>query len=89
MPGSFYIPALGGGIAQAGAMATGSKAITFNPAWVSNVTQDRFNLSINAGHITNYIIQGEILNAVQSLFGWTVGLTHGGEDHFENVDSFI
>lgn len=74
----------GGGQAAAASMATGRKAITFNPASVSLCTKLRFNLS-SAQNITNYrtvgyywksdlfhseiIIGGDPLNNIQDNLG--------------------
>ena len=74
---------LGGGLAIAASMATGSNAVTFNPAWVSDATIDHLVLN-HPGHIDNYIIRGEILDYAQKKYGSDFGLHSHGDNHYES-----
>jgi hypothetical protein len=57
---------LGGSLANSAALATGKVSITFNTAWVSTATMIRYGLLFKSQEgITNYVVLGEILNAVQ------------------------
>lgn len=65
---------LGGGLATAAAAATGIDAVVFNPAGVNDKTLKREGLDPDqvqkraaSGQIRNYIVDGEILNAVQTF----------------------
>lgn len=66
---------LGGGLATAAAAATGTTAVVFNPAGVHDNTLAREGLdpvkvkaAADQGQIRNYIVDGEVLNAVQAWF---------------------
>jgi RHS repeat-associated protein len=72
---------LGGGLAIAATLATGSNSITFNPAWVSEDTMDALSLK-KSGHIDNYIIRGEILDWAQKRWGDNFGLYSHGINHY-------
>src|SRR5690606_39171505 len=74
---TFVRHSLGGGLAQASAMAIDGNAITFNPAWVSVDTKKVLGLS-NSGTITNYVILGEILDNFQTTLGSKYGLFPSG-----------
>ncbi len=78
---TFVGHSLGGGLAQAAALATGGTAMTYNPAWVSIPTIAFLGLNTSKGQITNFIIAGEPLNALQSTYGSYLGLVHLGNDH--------
>lgn len=64
---------LGGGLAQAGALATGASGVTFNAAGLSDDTLSDLGFSPNAtrenvadsGQIRRYIVDGDPLNVVQ------------------------
>jgi hypothetical protein len=57
---------LGGGLANASALATGKASLTFNPAWVSTATMLRYGLLFKSQRaINNYVVFGEVLNSVQ------------------------
>lgn len=71
---------LGGGLAQAAALATNGTAVTYNPAWLSNSTISKLNLNPSNGNIHNYVISNDILNSVQVMSGGYVGLRHLGSD---------
>jgi RHS repeat-associated protein len=80
---TFVGHSLGGGLAIASAMATGSNAITFNPAWVSNGTIEDLGLK-NLPHVDNYIIRGEILNYAQKNYGGPLGLNSYGINRYQS-----
>ena len=88
---TFVGHSLGGGLATAAALATGGKAMTYNPAWLSNSTISRLKLDVSRGSIVNYIVQNEILNTVQTFTESTVGqLHHVGEDrHLTNQSTLL
>jgi len=76
---------LGGGLANASALATGKASLAFNPAWVSTATAARYGLLTKPQTgISNYIIVGEILDAVQRAASTPVPtvLRHVGKDYF-------
>ena len=79
---TFLGHSLGGGLAQAAALAIDGRAVTFNPAWLSSGTITNNHLDIQKGHIINYIIFGEALNTFQSLNASKYGLIHLGSDRF-------
>ena len=61
---------LGGGLASANALATGDYAFTYNAAGLSSSTISQLNL--NSGFESNIdatIVEGEILNAIQTRLG--------------------
>ncbi len=60
---------LGGGLASANSLRTGDNAITFNAAGLSEKTKQNLRLNNNKGNITAYVVNGEIVNATQSLLG--------------------
>ena len=64
---------LGGGLATAAAMATGIKAITFNPASMSDYTKNQLCIQ-NASdkNITNYVVWGEPLSFIQNAVGMSL-----------------
>jgi len=64
---TFVGHSLGGGLAKVSALATGGTAITLNPAWLSPATIINEGLKNKTAVITNYIVDGEILNASQEL----------------------
>ena len=68
---TFVGHSLGGGLAAANALATDRNAITFNPAAITNKTKRNLHLpaTISKGRIFNVVIQGEIINFIQSKCG--------------------
>ena len=74
---SFTGHSLGGGMAEANAIATGDKAITFNAAGVSVFTKGWLSKTSNT---EAYIMTTDPLNAVQTGVGGVP--TAGGEKHF-------
>jgi RHS repeat-associated protein len=76
---------LGGGLAIAAALATGSNAITFNSAWLSQATIGRYSLNTTNGNsqVNNYIISGDPLDVSQRALQYNLGLTHVGTDHYQ------
>ena len=66
---SFTGHSLGGGLASANALATSSKAVTFNSAGLSNATKEKFNLTNKTANISAYVVQGEVLDYYQSKIG--------------------
>jgi hypothetical protein len=78
---TFVGHSLGGGLAQAAALATGGTAMTYNPAWMSNATISNLGLNTSQGQITNYVIMNEGLSLLQEGPGRLLGLHHLGEDH--------
>lgn len=60
---------LGGGLASANSLKTGDNAITFNAAGLSDKTKQNLGLNNHQGNITAYVVNGEIVNAAQSLLG--------------------
>lgn len=63
---------LGGGLASAAALATGSAAVTFNAAGLSDATMHRFGLdpaaaraAADAGEVRRYAVDGDILTGLQ------------------------
>ena len=81
---TFVGHSLGGGLAQAAAMKTDGRAVTFNPAWVSVATRTFHSLWWNDADITNYIVFGEVLDNVQTAIGWRSGLLSSGENKYLN-----
>jgi hypothetical protein len=59
---------LGGGLAAANALATGKNATTFNAAALTQATKESNGLNKSAS-IFNVVVQGELLNTVQSAAG--------------------
>jgi len=76
---------LGGGLAIAAALYTGGNAITFNPAWLSQSTIDKYHLNTSNGNnqVNNYIIAGDPLDASQKASQFNLSLTHIGTDHYQ------
>ncbi|MEO1412968.1 MAG: RHS repeat-associated core domain-containing protein, partial [Bacteroidota bacterium] len=66
---SFTGHSLGGGLASANALATETKAVTFNAAGLSGLTRKNLGLNGNSADITSYIVEGEILDKVQRNTG--------------------
>ena len=61
---------LGGGLATLSSLKTGNKAITFNPANLSNKTLTRYNINyISSQKITNYITIGKNIIGTNIPFG--------------------
>ena len=60
---------LGGGDAIAGHLKTGRKAITFNPAYLSEATLSQFGFSRENANVTNYQAKGDELAWSQNLAG--------------------
>jgi RHS repeat-associated protein len=77
---TFVGHSLGGGLAQAAALATDGRAMTYNPAWLSNSTIATLGLNASNGYIHDYIMANDILNSIQVLSGNYVGLRHLGQD---------
>lgn len=74
---SFTGHSLGGGLASANALATGSKAVTFNAAGLTENTKTTLKLNKEA-NITSYVIQGELVDYLQ----WNLlGLEAEGNMH--------
>lgn len=72
---------LGGGLATAAALATKKNAITFNPAWVSMATVNKYGLNTgDAFRVQNYVVAGELLNMGQNGLAPSP-LLHLGHDH--------
>jgi hypothetical protein len=74
MPGSeitYVGHSLGGGLAAANSLATGSAAITFNPAGVSWGTRQANNLPKDKrnGQIQSFVVGGEAVDRSQRLVG--------------------
>ncbi|WP_394821783.1 hypothetical protein [Pendulispora albinea] len=72
---------LGGGLASAGALATGSPAVTFNSSGLNDKTIQRLDLDPNAaraqaenGQVRRYAVDGEILTNLQENNVATRGL---------------
>ncbi len=57
---------LGGGEANANALSTGNRAVTFNPAAISQPTKDNLGLTGRTADITSYVVKGEAVNHYQS-----------------------
>ncbi|KAG8347214.1 phospholipase A1 [Trypanosoma vivax] len=55
---------LGGGMANAAALSTGCRSITFNPAWLTTLTKKKIAQQPSA-RITNYVMFAEPLDVVQ------------------------
>ena len=68
---TFVGHSLGGGLAAANALATNRNAITFNPAALTNDTKMNLHLpnATTKGRIFNVIVQGELVNHIQSKLG--------------------
>jgi hypothetical protein len=79
---------LGGGLANASALATGKASFGFNPAWVSTATMARYGLLFKPQTgISNYVILGEIVNSLQrrsnpNLFPQTNLLQNVGKTNY-------
>jgi RHS repeat-associated protein len=71
---TFVGHSLGGGLAQASALSIDGRAITFNPAWLSTLTSQLHNIYKSGDMITNYVIFGELLNNMQTVYGSKLGL---------------
>ena len=63
---------LGGGEANANALATGNRAVSFNPAGISGTTKDKLGLTVRTADITSYVVEGEFISHSQSLLRLTV-----------------
>jgi hypothetical protein len=61
-------------LAQASALSIDGRAITFNPAWLSTLTSQLHNIYKSGDMITNYVIFGELLNNMQTVYGSKLGL---------------
>jgi len=80
---TFVGHSLGGGLAQAAALATNGRAMTFNPAWLSNSTIETFGLNTSNGNIQNFVISNDLLNSLQTTSQmYTSRLQHLGQDNF-------
>ncbi len=67
---SFTGHSLGGGMANANALATGLKATIFNPAGLQNHTIADLNLNINySNKVTAYVVRGEPVDIANFAFG--------------------
>ena len=60
---------LGGGLATAAAMSTDIPAITFNPAAMTELTKAKLGINNSGSNITNYVVVGEPLFALQNIMG--------------------
>ena len=70
---TFVGHSLGGGLAAANAFATDKNAITFNPAALSSATKKNLGLnSLNKGNIFNVVIEGELVDYLQSKVGMSL-----------------
>jgi uncharacterized Zn-binding protein involved in type VI secretion len=70
---------LGGGLASAGAMATGAPGTTFNASGIAERTYDNYGLDRSAaGNINAYRVEGDILTTLQenSIMPDAVGNVH-------------
>ena len=79
---TFVGHSLGGGLAQASALSINGQAITFNPAWVSTATANVHKINKFDDKITNYVIFGEVLNTMQTIYGPTLGLNRLGRTKY-------
>ncbi len=61
---------LGGGLADAAALATNRNAVTFNAAGLNDETLDSLNADSYTGTRVNYSVAGEILTMLQSNLAW-------------------
>lgn len=78
---TFIGHSLGGGLANFSALMSGRESITFNPAWISHATLHRYGLLNKSDFkITNYIMDGEILNKSQNHL--TLFLNEKGKNLF-------
>jgi len=67
---SFTGHSLGGGLANANALATGLPATIYNPAGLNDLTisnDPRLHL-YNSGNVTAYVVQGEPIDFINTLF---------------------
>jgi RHS repeat-associated protein len=78
---TFVGHSLGGGLAQAAALATNGNAMTYNPAWLSNSTIENNGLNRSNGNIANYITKFDGLNISQKILQYNLQLNHLGQDH--------
>lgn len=71
---TFVGHSLGGGLAAANALATDRNAITFNPAAITNETKVNLRLpnTTTNGRIFNVVVQGELVNHIQSKLGLNI-----------------
>lgn len=69
---------LGGGLATAASLATGVPAITFNPAAMTELTENQLGIqNIISTKVTNYIVAGEPLSVLQTIHGMRLpGITN-------------
>jgi len=75
---SFSGHSLGAGLASANALKTGGKAVTFNPAAISENTRTNLKLNKDAD-IQNYVIRGELVDYLQ----WNLlGVEPVGDTHY-------
>ncbi len=73
---TFLGHSLGGGLAIAAAVKNSGVAITYNPAWLSDNTVRAYGLDISRGGITNYVINGELLDVTQRTGNKLTGILH-------------
>jgi Lipase (class 3) len=70
--GQFMITghSLGGGLASAAALVTKTNAVVFNPAGLHPETVEREGHNLTAANdlITRYVVNGEVLDRMQTLF---------------------
>ena len=70
---SFVGHSLGGGLANANALATGLSATIFNPAGLSDYTISYFGLDLNnSSNVEAFVMRGEPIDAVNNFLGTPV-----------------
>lgn len=77
LPVTYAGHSLGGGLASASALASGSPAVTFNAAGLSSATKNAFNLNKSNKNINAYIVDGDIVDNLQGK----IGITAEGRHH--------
>jgi len=66
---SFTGHSLGGGLANANALATGLPATIYNPAGLNDFTVSNLGLDLsNSGNVTANVVQGEPIDFINTLF---------------------